>query len=107
MLTTLLAPHTIHPGVGASAWLPRGRGRHEALRATLTALGEYQARDTAGWTPDVLGGRPDVDRGRGLRHGTPGMLWPAGRPGGAAPRRRGRVLLDPGLDAPTVIDGRQ
>ncbi len=26
MLTTLRAPRTIHPGVGASAWLPRGRG---------------------------------------------------------------------------------
>ncbi len=38
MLTTLRAPRTIHPGVGASAWLPRGRGRHEALHATVAAL---------------------------------------------------------------------
>src|ERR1700734_2981465 len=38
MLTTLRAPRTIHPGVGVSAWLPRGRGRHEALHTTVAAL---------------------------------------------------------------------
>src|SRR3984957_13777826 len=41
MLTTLRAPRTIHPGVGASAWLPRGRGRHEALHATVAALDTF------------------------------------------------------------------
>jgi NTE family protein len=34
----LLTPHRVPPWVGASAWLPRGRARHAALRATVHAL---------------------------------------------------------------------
>ena len=34
----LLAPHRVPPWVGASAWLPRGRGQHAALRALVGAL---------------------------------------------------------------------
>ncbi|HUZ26948.1 MAG TPA: patatin-like phospholipase family protein [Streptosporangiaceae bacterium] len=39
----LLTPHRVPPWVGASAWLPRGRGRHVTLRATVHAL-HQQAR---------------------------------------------------------------
>ena len=49
MLASLLTPHRVHPGVGASAWLPRGRARHEALRATVEALDH--ARDGADPAP--------------------------------------------------------
>lgn len=38
LLTTLLAPHRVHPWVGASAWMPRGTGSHHALRAMVHAL---------------------------------------------------------------------
>jgi NTE family protein len=38
MLATLLTPHRVHPTVGASAWLPRGRGQHAGLRAMVHAL---------------------------------------------------------------------
>ena len=38
MRTSLLAPHRVHPWVGASAWLPHGRGRHVALRSMVHAL---------------------------------------------------------------------
>ena len=45
MLASLLTPHRVHPGVGASAWLPRGRARHDALRATVEALEARRGRD--------------------------------------------------------------
>ena len=38
MLAGLLTPHRVPPWVGASAWLPRGRGRHATLRATVQAV---------------------------------------------------------------------
>ena len=69
ILTTLRAPRTGSiPGVGASAWLPRGRGRHEALHAMVAALDTHRRPAAARPEPRVLGRRPDLDRGRGLRH---------------------------------------
>ena len=107
MLTTLLAPHTIHPGVGASAWLPRGRGRHEALHATVTALGEYQARRTAGWTPESWAdGRTwivAVDYATGRR-----VMF--GRDGAPRVPLADAVVAScsiPGWYAPAVIEGRR
>ena len=102
MLTTLRAPRTIHPGVGASAWLPRGRGRHEALHATVAALDTFAgqrngARGPADWSPGSWAdGRTwivavDFDTGHRV------MFGRAGAPRVAARRRRGRVLLHPGL----------
>jgi len=112
MLTTLRAPHTIHPGVGASAWLPRGRGRHEALHATVAALHDFAAGRHSGlhagaWSPESWAdGRTwivavDYDTGRRVMFGREG-----------APR----VLLAdavvascsiPGWYEPAVIDGRR
>ncbi len=107
MLTTLLAPHTIHPGVGASAWLPRGRGRHEALRATVTALGQYQAQRTADWTPQSWAdGRTwivAVDYATGHR-----VMF--GREGAPRVPLADAVVAScsiPGWYAPAVIDGRR
>ncbi len=34
----LLTPHRVPPWVGASAWLPHGRGQHAALRSLVSAL---------------------------------------------------------------------
>src|SRR6266536_397083 len=46
MLASLLKPHRVHPAVGASAWLLRGRGQHAGLRAMLHAL--HHSRQHAG-----------------------------------------------------------
>ena len=72
ILTTLRAPHTIHPSVWASAWLPRGRGRHEALHATVAALDGRTGRpgswaDGRTWIVAV-----DFSTGRRVMFGRPG-----------------------------------
>jgi NTE family protein len=109
MLTSLLTPHRVHPGVGASAWVLRGRGSHRALRDMVYALhahahGHAASRGSpADW---VGGGRTwtvavDYDRGRRVFFGRPG-----------APRAR---LADavvascsiPGWYEPAVIGGRR
>jgi len=79
MLTTLRAPRTIHPGVGVSAWLPRGRGRHEALHATVAALDNgVAARRHPDWAPGAWAdGRTwivavDYDTGRRVMFGREG-----------------------------------
>ena len=46
MLASLLTPHRVHPSVGASAWLPRGRGQHAGLRAMLHALHHHSHQHT-------------------------------------------------------------
>jgi NTE family protein len=110
MLVTLRAPRTIHPGVGASAWLPRGRGRHEALHATVAALDTLAGQRRGGpadWSPGSWAdGRTwivavDFDTGHRVMFGRPG-----------APRV---ALADavvascsiPGWYEPAVIDGRR
>jgi len=47
MLASLLKPHRVHPAVGASAWLPRGRGQHAGLRAMLHALHRHSRQQAA------------------------------------------------------------
>jgi len=44
MACALMAPHRIHPTVGASAWLPVGRENHLGLRAMVHRLHEQAAR---------------------------------------------------------------
>jgi NTE family protein len=53
----LLRPHRIPPWVGASAWLPPGRGQHAALRSLVTALHRRHNQDLsrAGTSPWVDG----------------------------------------------------
>ena len=76
ILHTLRAPHRVHPGVGASASLPRGRVRHETLHAMVQTLQQHAPRPLpAGWTPDL-------DRDGGLRLGTAGQLRRGPRPRG-------------------------
>jgi NTE family protein len=106
MLTTLRAPRTIHPGVGVSAWLPRGRGRHQALRATVAALDTaVAARRHPDWAPGSWSdGRTwivavDYDTGRRVMFGREG-----------APRvpLADAVVAScsiPGWYEPAVIDG--
>jgi NTE family protein len=82
MLTTLLAPRRLQPGVGVSAWLPRGRARHEALRATAEALQRLAGQPAADAT--WADGRTwivavDYDSGQRVifgRHGAPPATLP-------------------------------
>ena len=65
MASALMAPHRIHPSVGASAWLPVGRENHHNLRAMVHLL-HTQA------TALHLGPHHDQDsrHGEGPHHGS-------------------------------------
>jgi NTE family protein len=48
----LLTPHRVPPWVGASAWLPHGRGQHDALRSLVSALHlRHHQQTVRGGTP--------------------------------------------------------
>jgi NTE family protein len=106
MLTTMRAPRTIHPSVGASAWLPRGRGRHEALHATVAALDTLAGQRTGGAPGSWADGRTwivavDFDTGRRVMFG---------RPGAPQVPLADAVVAScsiPGWYEPAVIDGRR
>jgi len=73
MLATLLTPHRVHPGVGASAWLPLGRARHEALRTTVEALQSRAGQPGTGWADDRTWiTAVDYDSGRRVIFGAAG-----------------------------------
>jgi NTE family protein len=107
MLAALLTPHRVHPWVGASAWLPRGRARHEALHAMVHALHRHSYLHAVPHEspPEWVGSGQtwivavDYDSGRRVIFGREG-----------APRAR---LADavvascsiPGWYVPAVIDG--
>jgi len=102
MLTALLAPHRVHPGVGASAWLPLGRARHEALRATVQALQQRSGQASTDWAD----GRTwmvavDYDSGQRVIFGDEG----------APPASLADAVVAscsiPGWYAPVVIGGRR
>ncbi len=79
-LATLLTPHRVHPWVGASGWLPRGRASHAPLRGMVHALHSYAHRQVI--PPDsppewVTGGQTwivavDYDSGRRVFFGRTG-----------------------------------
>ncbi len=103
MLASLLTPHRVHPGVGASAWLPRGRARHEALRATVEALEARPGRDGEGRSPEAWAdGRTwivavDYDSGRRA------MFGREGAPQASLPDAVVASCSIPGWYAPVVI----
>jgi NTE family protein len=48
MRQALLAPHRVPPWVGATGWVPRGRGNHREVRAMVEALhGHHRGRAAA------------------------------------------------------------
>ncbi len=51
MGAALVTPHRVHPLVGASAWLPHGRGRHVALRSMVHTLHAHAHRHAAPQEP--------------------------------------------------------
>jgi NTE family protein len=113
MLATLLTPRRVHPAVGASAWLPRGRARHEALRATVEALEQHAARSdgrgaygaSEGSPTDWADGRTwivavDYDSGRRI------MFGRQGAPPASLPDAVVASCSIPGWYAPVEIAGR-
>lgn len=51
MYHAVLAPHRIPPWVGATAWVPRGRGRHLELRAMVEGLHQHARGRAAADSP--------------------------------------------------------
>jgi NTE family protein len=118
MLATLLRPHRVHPWVGASAWLPRGRARHDALHTLIDALHRHAHGDAAPRTEWVGGGQTwivavDYDSGRRVifgRAGAPSVRLPdavvasCSIPGWYEPARiAGRRYIDGGVRSPTSL----
>ena len=114
ILHTLRAPHRVHPGVSASAWLPRGRARHETLHAMVSALQQHGPRPAAGWvdTPTWVVA-VDYDSGRRVIFGrdrapeaelAEAVVASCSIPGWYAPREiGGRRYVDGGVRSPTSL----
>jgi NTE family protein len=121
MLASVLAPHRMHLSVSASAWLPRGRARHEELHALVDSLHRHAHRNTApdaappGW---VGGGQTwivavDYDSGRRVIFGRAGapqarladaVVASCSIPGWYEPARiAGRRYIDGGVRSPTSL----
>lgn len=128
MLASLLTPHRVYPSVGASAWLPHGRGQHVALRAMVQTLHRHArlhappgGSRSAGSAPDgsPSGGSPshgsapdwvdrrtwivavDYDSGRRVIFGR------AGAPPASLPDAVVASCSIPGWYEPAVINGRR
>ncbi len=107
VLTTLLAPHRVHPGVGASAWVLHGRGSHRTLHGMVHALHCHAHGHTPhhGSPPDwVHGGQTwivavDYDSGRRVLFGR------AGAPPARLPEAVVASCSIPGWYRPAVIGG--
>ena len=114
----LLTPHRVPPWVGASAWLPRGRGRHVTLRATVHAL-HQQARHRQEPRPP---GSPAAPPHWASEHWAGGRTWIVavdydsgqrvifgreGAPHAVLPDAVVASCSIPGWYEPVVIDGRR
>jgi len=108
LLTSLLMPHRVHPGVGASAWVLRGRGSHRALHEMVHAVHAHAyGRTGPGGSPAQWVGRRtwivavDYDRGRRVFFGRPGS------PRAPLPDAVVASCSIPGWYEPAVIGGRR
>ena len=116
----LLRPDRIPPWVGATAWLPHGRGQHAAVRSLVTALhGRHHHHLSRGGTPPSWpGGRTwiaamDYDTGQRVlfgRDGAPRAPFPdavvasCSIPGWYQPATiGGRRYVDGGVRCPTSL----
>ncbi len=108
MLTALLQPHRVHPGVSASAWMLRGRGNHRPLHAMVHALHCHAHGHAIDGTPPawVHSGETwivavDYDSGRRVIFGRPGA------PQARLPEAVVASCSIPGWYKPAVIGGRR
>ena len=104
----LLTPHRVPPWVGASAWLPHGRGQHAALRSLVTALHRrhHQQAGGGGTPPPWIDGRTwiaamDYDTGQRVLFGRPGA------PQASLPEAVVASCSIPGWYEPAKIGGRR
>jgi NTE family protein len=101
----LLTPHRVPPWVAASAWLPRGRGQHAALRSLITGLQQRAGLSgpTASWARADQTWISAVDYTTGQR-----VLF--GRDGAPRASLTDAVVAScsiPGWYEPAVIGGRR
>jgi NTE family protein len=109
LLTSLLMPHRVHPGVGASAWVLRGRGNHRALHDMVRALHSHAHGPAAHHGPAADWGGTgrtwivavDYDRGQRVFFGRPGA------PGAPLADAVVASCSIPGWYEPAVIGGRR
>jgi NTE family protein len=105
LLASLLTPHRVHPWVGASAWLPLGRGNHLPLRDMIDTLHRHAYRHTAPEPPpEWVDGHTwivtvDYDSGRRVVFGRPGS------PTARLPEAVAASCSIPGWYAPVMIGG--
>jgi NTE family protein len=106
MLAAVRAPHRMHPWVGASALLPRGRAKHAGLHALVRAMHAAGPPDAGPVPADWVTGETwivavDYDSGRRVFFGRDG----------APPARLPDAVVAscsiPGWYEPTVIGGRR
>ena len=107
-LATLLTPHRVPPWVGASAWLPPGRGQHAALRSLVSALHlrHHQQPARGGPLPYWVGGCTWVaamDYGTGKRV----LFGREGAPRASLPEAVVASCSIPGWYEPAIIGGRR
>ena len=107
-LATVLTPHRVPPWVGASAWLPPGRGQHAALRSLVSALHlrHHQQPARGGPLPHWVGGRTWVaamDYSTGNRV----LFGREGAPRASLPEAVVASCSIPGWYEPAIIGGRR
>ncbi len=104
----VLTPHRVHPAVGASAWLPRGRGQHAEVRAMIALLHQRArlAAAAADSPPHWVDGHTwivAVDYHSGQRV----IFGREGSPSASLPDAVVASCSIPGWYEPAVIDGRR
>ncbi len=104
----LLTPHRVPVWVGASAWLPHGRGRHTALRSLVNALHRHhhqracQGEPPPAWVDrDTWIAAVDYDTGQRVLFGRPGA------PAASLPDAVVASCSIPGWYEPQFIGGRR
>ncbi|HTX26776.1 MAG TPA: patatin-like phospholipase family protein [Streptosporangiaceae bacterium] len=104
----LLAPHRVPPWVGASALLPRGRGRHTAVRSLVEVLQQrhhqhaHPGEPPPAWLDgDTWIAAVDYDTGQSVFFGR------AGAPSASVPDAVVASCSIPGWHKPQLIGGRR
>src|SRR5262249_49713686 len=109
LLTSLLMPHRVHPGVGASAWVLRGRGDHRALHDMVHALHSHVHGHAAYTGPGAGWARAGRSRIVAVDYDRGGRVF-FGRPGAPRAPLADAVVAScsiPGWYEPAVIGGRR
>ena len=107
MLASLLTPHRVHPSVGASAWLPRGRGRHTGLRTMVHALHSHAREHAALDGPAHWVDRPTWIIAVDYHSGQRVIFGREGAPPAPLPDAVTASCSIPGWYEPVTINGRR